>query len=128
MMLPQYTNCRQSLGGLIVGLSARLEQEPDPPLGLINEIFKNARGGYVAILVTNFMASAHGLDELLVVGHQFPQHVARGHEAFVVVLRALQLGNLPIDRSVVPPILRTRSAMSSVESKIGSPCSSSSRW
>ena len=64
-------------GLTFVGFAARLEQEPDPPLGLIDEVFKNARGGYVAILITNFVASAHGFDELLVVGHQFPQHVGR---------------------------------------------------
>ena len=34
----------------------------------------------------------------------------------------------PIERSVVPPILRTRSAMSSVVAKMSAACSSSIRW
>ena len=38
------------------------------------------------------------------------------------------LATWPMERSVVPPILRTRSAMSSVVAKICSDCSSSSKW
>ena len=43
------------------------EQEPDPPLGLIDEVFKNARGMLRRHTYRKLVASAHGFYELLVV-------------------------------------------------------------
>ena len=56
--------------------------------------------------------------ELFVVVAQLGQHVLRGHIVGVVVQDALQPGDMPIERSVVPPSLRMRSAMASVVAKI----------
>ena len=78
----------------IVGAAARLEQEPDPPLGLVDQVFDQACGRHILVLVAQLVAFAHGLDDLLIVVHQLAQHVGRRHEARVVVLDALQLGNL----------------------------------
>jgi len=47
---------------------------------------------------------------VLVVFHQLAQHFAWRHIALVVVLDGLQFRDCPIERTVVPPILRTRSA------------------
>jgi hypothetical protein len=83
----------QLVAGL-VGLAACLKQEPSSPLGLIDKVFEKARGGDVLVVVANLVARAHGRDDLLIVAHQLAQHVAGGHIALVVVLDALQLGDL----------------------------------
>ena len=78
----------------LVGLATFLEQEPGSPLGLIDKVFQKARGGDVLVIVANLVARAHGRDDLFIVAHQLAQHVAGGHTALVIVLDALQLGNL----------------------------------
>src|SRR5262245_16863154 len=77
-----------------LGLAARLEQEPAPLLGLVNEILQEARGRHVLMLVGDLVRLAHAVDLRLVVVHQLQQHVDGGHVALVVVLDALELGDL----------------------------------
>ena len=57
----------------LIGLAARLEQEPGALLGVVNEILKQARRGDVFVLVSDFMRLAHVLDDGFVVVQQFAQ-------------------------------------------------------
>jgi len=65
------------------------------PFGLIDKIFKKACGRHIVMLVAELVAIAHRRHDCLVIGHQLAEHVAWRHILFVVVLNALQFGNLP---------------------------------
>jgi hypothetical protein len=65
--------------------------------------------------------------QLFVVVAQFGEHIHGCDIIRFIVEDALEPADMSNQRGVVPPILRTRSAMSSVMAKICSACSSRSR-
>src|SRR5271168_4653389 len=67
-----------------------LEQEPCPPLGLVDPVFQEACGRDVAMLVTQVVCFAHFADQRLVVIAQFGEHVLWRHVIGIVVFDALQ--------------------------------------
>ena len=73
----------------------RLEQEPDPPLGLVDPVLEQAGGGDVAMLVAEIVGLLEVGHQLLVVVAQLGQHVLRRDIGGLVVEDALQLGDLP---------------------------------
>src|SRR3954452_22067034 len=75
--------------------AAGLEKEPGAPLGVIDEIFKQARSGYIAVLVAQFMRFPHAAGESLVVVPALAQHVERIHVFGVIVEDALQSRYMP---------------------------------
>src|SRR5580704_18751456 len=86
---------RRRLPPRIVGSRAGcFEQEPHAPLGLIDKVFQNARGRHVVVLVAELVAFTHRRGDLLIVVHQFAQHVVGRHKTFVVVFNCLQFRNL----------------------------------
>ncbi len=103
------------------------EQEPDAALALIDPVFEEACGSDVAGIIADGMGGEHAQDQSFFVFAQFTQHVGRINIVGVIVRDALQTGDVADERMVVPPILRTRSAISSVMAKIWSPWSSSRR-
>src|SRR5215470_10851685 len=62
-------------GALILGLrgsrTAGFEQEPGPPLGLVDPVLDQARARHVASLVAHVVGLAHACDHVLVVVAQF---------------------------------------------------------
>ena len=68
------------------------------------------RGADILVVVGHLARLAHRRRHLLVVVPQFAQHLARRHVLLIVVLHGCNWATCPIDRIVVPPILRTRSA------------------
>src|SRR5258706_11945256 len=77
-----------------LGLAARLEQEPAALFRLVDEHLEEACGCYVFMLVGDLVRRAHVADVRLVVVHQLEQHVDRGYVILIVVLDALQLGDV----------------------------------
>src|SRR5262245_38490999 len=67
-------------------LAAGFEQEPGAPLGLVDEQFEQLRGADVVVVVGKLVGLSQGGGHVLVVFHQFAQHLARRHVVFVVVL------------------------------------------
>src|SRR5581483_11736849 len=59
----------------VFGAAGRLEQEPGPPLGLVDEILEQTGGRDVLIFVGKLMAFAHRSCDMLVVVHQLTQHL-----------------------------------------------------
>src|SRR6185369_6551362 len=75
-------------------LTAGLEQEPGPALGLVDEDFEQACAAGILMIVAKLVGFAHRRRHLLVVFHQFAQHFARRHVFVVVILDGLMLGDL----------------------------------
>src|SRR2546425_1013912 len=75
-----------------------LEQKPRPPLGLIDEVFQQAGGGHVCMLVAQRVRFAQMAHQLLIVFAQLSQHVARSDITRVVIQDTLQPPDLA-DRS-----------------------------
>ena len=109
--------CDQNLYGCVAAPSC-LEQKPDPLFSLVDPHLEQACCSDVAILVAQFVYLAHPCSELHVVFAQLREHAVRRHVLAVVVGHALQARNVADEWSVVPPILRTRSATASVTAKI----------
>jgi len=93
-----------------------LVQEPGAPLGFVDPILQQACSGNIAMLIGKTVGFAHVSRQLLVVVTQLGEHIHWSDKIGVVVLDPLQTGE--IERIVVPPILRARSAISSVVAKI----------
>src|SRR5580658_8388312 len=66
-----------------------LEQEPGPPLGLVDPVLEQARGRDVAIFVADIVYLAHDRGQALVVVAKFGEHVLRIDIVSVVVENAL---------------------------------------
>ena len=73
---------------------ARFEQEPRPPLGLVDPVLEQARARDVVVLVAESVRLAHVRGELLVVLTQLCQHVERRDIVRVVVQDALHAADL----------------------------------
>src|SRR5437763_4806326 len=71
-----------------------LEQKPRSPLGLVDEIFQQAGGGDVVVLIAQSVRLAHIARQLLIVFTQLGKHVARRDIARVVVQDPLHTRNL----------------------------------
>src|ERR1700754_893457 len=67
-----------------------LEQEPGPPLTLVDPVLDQARGCDIAMLVAELMRLAQEAGEALVVVGELRQHILRRDELRVVVEQALQ--------------------------------------
>jgi hypothetical protein len=78
--------------------AARLEQEPDAPLGFVDPHFQQARRRDVAVLVADAVRFAHAVRQARVVLAQLGEHVERRHVLGVVVEHALQRAMWPIER------------------------------
>src|ERR1700758_1453532 len=57
--------------------AGRLEQEPGPPLGLVDPVLDQAGAGHVLMLVANRVGLAQARCQLLVVVAQFGEHIQR---------------------------------------------------
>src|SRR5262245_54443047 len=66
-----------------------LVEKPDPPFGVIDECFEEARGRHVIVFVTEIVGLAQGRDHTLVVLTEFGQHVLRIDIGGVIVGQAL---------------------------------------
>src|SRR5581483_3098711 len=107
---------------------ARFVEEPDAPLGLVDPDLEQARGGGILVLAQSSCASRIALATAL-LSFMSSRSISTGSTKSSLLSRMLWcLAMSPIERSVSPPILRTRSASSSVVPKICSACSSRSRW
>src|SRR5581483_5046353 len=76
------------LAGLMAGgipPAARLVQEPDAPLGLVDPYFEQARSRHVVLLVAEIVRFAHDPDQRLVVAPELGQHIERIDVIGVVV-------------------------------------------
>jgi hypothetical protein len=115
----------------VPGCSTGFKQEPIAPLCAVDEGFEQAGSSRVIVFVGNCVYLAHRSCEHLVVVHRLAQHVLGGDKFFVVILDALMPGDITNGAqggAADLPILRTRSASSSVVVRICWTCSSSSRW
>src|SRR6516225_8044436 len=74
--------------------AGRLEQEPGPPLGLVDPVLDQAGAGHVLVLVANRVSLAQARRQLLVVVAQFGKHIQRRDEVGVVVQHALQAADV----------------------------------
>src|SRR6516162_3566781 len=74
--------------------AGRLEQEPGPPLGLVDPVLDQAGAGHVLVLVANRVGLAQARRQLLVVVAQLREHVEGGDEVRVVVQHALQAADV----------------------------------
>src|SRR5262249_20568053 len=74
--------------------AGRLEQEPGPPLGLVDPVLDQAGAGHVVVLVANRVGLAQARRQLLVVVAQLREHVEGGDEVRVVVQHALQAADV----------------------------------
>src|SRR4030095_3848456 len=70
---------RRTRAGASVGLSPRLVQEPDAPLGLVDPDLDQAGRRHVVVLLADGVRLAHARGELLVVVAPLRQHVGCGH-------------------------------------------------
>ena len=104
-----------------------LEQEPHPPLGLVDPVLEQAGGGDVAVLVAEIVGLLQVKRELLVVVAQLGEHVLRGDVVGVVVQDPLQLGDVPDRAQRGATELAHPLGDASVVAKIWSACSSSIR-
>src|SRR3954451_16122847 len=105
----------------------RLEQEPCATFRLVDPVFDQAAGGDIAVLAADIAGLPHALCERQVVFLQLGQHVFGCDESASLSSICFSLVMWPIERIVVPPILRALSAMSSVIAKICAACSSRRR-
>src|ERR1700756_4438730 len=74
--------------------AGRLEQEPGPPLGLVDPVLDQAGAGHVLVLVANRVGLAQARRQLLVIVAQFGEHIQRGDEVGVVVQHTLQAADM----------------------------------
>ena len=86
---------RETVSFVATFLTARLEQEPGAALGFVDEGLQQAGGTEILVIVGELVGLAHRRRHVLVVFHQFAQHLARRYVVFVVVLDGLQLPDLP---------------------------------
>src|SRR5271156_3487951 len=77
-----------------ISVPTRLEQEPGAPLGLVDPVLDEARGGDVAHLVDDVVHLAQARGEALIVLAQLRQHVEWIDILGIVVLYALQARNV----------------------------------
>src|ERR1700757_2358069 len=75
-------------------LLSRFEQEPGPSLSLIDPILDQAGRGDVVALVTNLVGGAQKFYQLLVIFHQFSQHLFWTDKLGIVILQPLMFGNI----------------------------------
>src|ERR1700757_4136297 len=75
-------------------LLSRFEQEPGPSLSLIDPILDQAGRGDVVVLVTNLVGGTQKFYQLLVIFHQFSQHLFWTDKLCIVILQPLMLGNI----------------------------------
>src|SRR3981081_2704845 len=94
--LPPETDSQPRRGSVpgCIGRPARLEQEPGAPFGIVDVVLQQTCGGDILVLVRQLVGLAHGLGDRLVVVHELAQHVRGRDEFLVVVLDALQLGDM----------------------------------
>src|SRR5262245_23795506 len=90
--LPTARATRSTLAG--DAAPARFEQEPGPPLGLVDPVLEQARARHVVVLVAESVRLAHVRGELLVVLTQLCQHVERRDIVGIVVQDTLQAADL----------------------------------
>src|ERR1700733_634764 len=81
-------------GRLFVCRASCLEQEPGAPLGAVDKVLQKTRGCRVVVLFGKLVTFAHRGRDVLVVVHQFAQHIVRGNKRVVVVGDRLQLRNM----------------------------------
>ena len=113
---------------VVAGAARRLEQEPGPLLGLVEPVLDQARGRGILVLVSNLMGVAERLGHLLESFISSRSMSAGGtNSASLSSMTVCSLAIWPIERSVVLPILRTRSAMTSVAPRMSAACSSKNR-
>src|SRR5215472_7959768 len=82
------------LGGGASRPAGALEQEPGPPLALVDPVLDQAGGGDVPVFVAEFMRLAQEAGEALVVVGKLGQHVLRCDKLRVVVEQALQSADI----------------------------------
>src|SRR4051794_21436479 len=89
LSLLAYAPTGPSVAGRIAS-AARLEQKPGAPLGLVDQVLQQARGGHVAVLVAQVVRLAHTGRKGLVVVAKLTQHVERVDVVRVVVENAFE--------------------------------------
>src|SRR6478752_1921060 len=75
-------------------LTAGLEQEPGPALGLIDEDFEQTGRTGILVVVAKLVSLSHRGRDVLVVFHQLAQHFARRDVFLIVVLDGLMLADV----------------------------------
>src|SRR5262245_15343759 len=78
------------LAAALLGMTARLEQEPVPLLRRVEEYFEQRRRPDIAMLIGEFMYIAKIHHHRFVVFHEFAQHVVRRDEIPVVIRDTLE--------------------------------------
>src|SRR5437764_574870 len=78
----------------LLGRASRLEQEPGPPLRLVDPRLQQACGRYVAMIVAEVMRLPQVGSKLLIVIPQFRQHVQGRNEVGIVIQDPLQTAYL----------------------------------
>lgn len=86
-------------------------------LGLVDPGLDQTSRGDVPMLRTEVVGGPQARGERLVVVPHFGQHVRRRDVVRIVVQHPLDPRHVAIERSVIPPILRVRSARGSVMAK-----------
>src|SRR5207244_3293 len=67
----------------------RLGREPRAALGLVHPDLDQARAGDVPVLVADVVRCRQQAGQVLVVGAQLHQHVARGHRLLIIIPQPL---------------------------------------
>src|SRR5579872_1447548 len=82
-------------GGSSRRLARGFEEEPRAAFSFIYPDFDHARGGVVVGFGRHFVGGAQAFDKGLVVGVELNEHVVRGDKLLIVVVDALQAGDMP---------------------------------
>jgi hypothetical protein len=111
---------RDSRVGVRSGLSSpgRLEQEPCATFRLVDPVLDQARRGDIAMLVADIVGLPHALSERQVASFSSVSMSSGVTKSASLSLICFTLAMWPIERIVVPPILRALSAISSVIANI----------
>ena len=73
-----------------ISVPACLEKKPRPALRFVDINFQKARCRHIVVVVANLVSLAHGVCDCLVIRHKFAQHIERGNELLIIVLKCLQ--------------------------------------
>src|ERR1700727_3623273 len=76
----------QSLRLVAAFLAAGLEQEPGAAFGFVDEGFEQSGSAGILVVITELVSLSHRGRDVLVVFHQFAQHIAGRDIALIIVL------------------------------------------